>query len=213
VNSKHIIATMALCIAVLLASAQQQADTIIAKKAKPIPVVRDSAYIVDSVRRAEKRRVTRHSAFVPGWGQINNKQGWKVPIIYGALGVTTYIFFYNLEEYKALRQAYIYRTDTIPGNDNDIPEKYRPLSNNSIQFYRDEYRQNVDLSALAFLIIWGLNVVDATVFAHLRDFDVSDDIGLRLKAPNINPINGYTQVGISLHKKSNPPKLKPLPTR
>jgi len=212
VNSKHIIATMVLCIAVLWASAQQQADYI-AIKPTSIPVIRDSAYIVDSVRRAEKRIITRHSAIIPGWGQINNKQGWKVPVIYGALGVTTYIFFFNLEEYRALKQAYIYRTDTIPGNDENIPERFRPLSNNSIKFYRDEYRQNVDLSALAFLIIWGLNVVDATVFAHLRDFDVSDDIGLRLQAPNINPINGYTQVGISLHKKPNPPKLKPLPTR
>lgn len=211
-NSKHIIATIALCFAVLWASAQQQADSV-ALKPQPIPIVRDSASIVDSVRRAEKRRVTRHSAFVPGWGQINNKQGWKVPLIYGALGVSTYIFFYNLEEYKALRQAYIYRTDTIAGNDEEIDDKYKPLSNNSIQYYRDEYRQNVDLSVLAFLIIWGLNVVDATVFAHLKDFDVSDDIGLRLQPPNFNPINGYTQVGISVHKKPNPPKLKPLPAR
>lgn len=211
-NSKHIVATMVLCVAVLLASAQQQADSITIKSPS-IPVVRDSAYIVDSVRRAEKRKVTRHSAIIPGWGQINNKQGWKVPVIYGALGVTTYIFFYNLEEYKGLRRAYIYRTDTFPDNDENIPERFRPLSNNSIKFYRDEYRQNVDLSALAFLIIWGLNVVDATVFAHLRDFDVSDDIGLRLQAPNINPINGYTQVSISMHKKPNPPKLKPLPVR
>jgi hypothetical protein len=211
VNGKIIIATIILCVAAFLAVAQEADSTALIPQ--PIPVVRDSASVVDSIRRVEKRRVTRHSAIVPGWGQINNKQGWKVPFIYGALGVTTYIFFYNLEEYRALRQAFIYRTDTIPGNDDDIPERFRPLSNNSIQFYRDEYRKNVDLSALAFLIIWGLNVVDATVFAHLRDFDVSDDIGFRLQAPNFNPINGYTQVGISLHKKPNPPKLKPLPAR
>lgn len=176
-------------------------------------VPRDSATIADSTRRAKIRRVTRRSAIVPGWGQINNNQPWKVPIIYGALGFTTFLFFDNLTAYRELRQAYIIRNDSNAGSNDDIPERYRPLSTNSIRFYRDEFRKNVDYSVLAFIFLWGLNVVDATVFANLKDFDVSDDIGLRLNTPSFNPINGTGQVGISLNLKPPSKQLKPLPTR
>jgi hypothetical protein len=182
-------------------------------KKEKIYIPKDSAAIGDSIRRENIRRVTRHSAFVPGWGQIDNKQAWKVPIIYGALGVTTYLFFDNLAMYKELRQAYIYRVDTIPGNDADIPLKFQPLSTNSIRFYRDEYRKNVDYSVLAFIILWGLNVVDATVFANLKGFDVSDDISLKFKAPSYNVANGAAQVGIALNLKPTTKQLKPLPAR
>ncbi len=54
-------------------------------------------------------------------------------------------------------------------------------------FYRNEFRKNRDYSILYFLIAWGLNVADATVFAHLKDFDVSDDLSLQVK-PTYNPV-------------------------
>jgi hypothetical protein len=200
------------------AIAQQQAVSTKGKKDKTsdstkIYVPKDSVAIADSIRFARTRRVTRHSALVPGWGQADNKQIWKVPFIYAGLGVTTYLFFDNRKVYNELRQAYIYRTDTIPGNDNDIPAEYQPLSDNSIRFYRDEYRKNMDYSVLAFIIAWGLNVVDATVFAHLRAFDVSDQISLRLNTPNFNPVNGQGNMGLTLHVKPEQKKLKPLPGR
>jgi len=180
--------------------------------APPSPA-RDSAFVVDSARRAAIRKVTRHSAMVPGWGQVNNRQAWKVPIIYGGLGFIAYLFFDNVKEYRALRQAYIYRLDDDPANDDLIPEKYRPLSTNSIRFYRDEFRRNVDYSVLTFIIVWGLNVVDATVFAHLRGFDVSDDLSLKINLPRVQPLTGFTTVGITLQKKQVPKTLKPLPAR
>jgi hypothetical protein len=182
-------------------------------KIEQVIVPLDSTGRVDSMKRAEIRRVTRRSAMVPGWGQINNKQAYKVPVIYGGLGFVTYLFFNNLSTYKELRQAFIYMTDTIPGNDDLIPERFRPLSPNSVKFYRDEFRRNVDYSALAFIFLWGLNVVDATVFAHLKDFDVSDDISMRLKTPNYNLMTGQGQVGITLHLKPPAKTLKPLPAR
>jgi hypothetical protein len=176
-------------------------------------IPKDSAALADSIRREKTRRVTRHSAIIPGWGQFNNRQPWKAPVIYGALGFTTYLFFDNLSSYKDLKQAYIVRTDTIPTNDNDMPPEYQPLSTNSIRFYRDEFRKNVDYSALAFIIMWGLNVVDAAVFANLREFDVSDDIGLKLKTPNFNLATGQTQLGLTVQLKSGTKPLKPLPAK
>ncbi|HSK13422.1 MAG TPA: DUF5683 domain-containing protein, partial [Phnomibacter sp.] len=173
----------------------------------------DSVAIADSLRKVRIRRTIKHSAIIPGWGQINNRQIWKVPLVYGGLGFTGYVLFYNLNEYKSLRQAYIYKTDTIPDNDDLIPDRYKPLSNNSIRFYRDEFRKNVDYSVLAMIILWGLNVVDAAVFANLRDFDVSDDLSLRLHTPNINIATGQGQMGITLQLKPANHQLKPLPGR
>jgi hypothetical protein len=138
---------------------------------------------------------TLRSAILPGWGQAYNKKYWKIPIVYGALGVSAGVFFFNLKTYKVLKQAVIYRSDTIPSNDNLIPPEYAVLSTESLRFYRNAYRQNIDYSVLAFLIIWGLNVVDATVDAHLKGFDVSPDITLKIR-PTFN-LPGGTQ-GLSL---------------
>jgi hypothetical protein len=144
-------------------------------------------------------KATVRSAMLPGWGQVYNRQVWKVPLVYGALGTTAGIFIYNLNNYKGLRQAYILLSDKDPNNDTLVKSKYAILSINSIQFYRNEFRRNVDYSVLAFLIAWGLNVVDATVSAHLRQFDVSDDLSLQVR-PILHPQTGLG-VGLVLNIK------------
>lgn len=139
-----------------------------------------------AIRKYNPKVATFRSAVLPGWGQAYNKKYWKIPIVYAALGTSAAIFFYNLNTYKKLRQAVIYRSDTIPSNDALIDPEFRDLSTEAIRTYRNSYRQNVDYSALAFIVIWGLNVVDATVDAHLKAFDVSGDLSLRIK-PSYNP--------------------------
>ena len=62
-----------------------------------------------------------------------------------------------------------------------IKANLQPLSEESLRFYRNQFRRDIDYSALVFLLLWGLNVVDATVDAHLMSFDVSPDLSLRLR--------------------------------
>ncbi len=133
------------------------------------------------VKKFNPHTATIRSAIIPGWGQAYNKKYWKIPIVYGALGVSAGIFLFNLKTYKELRQAVIYRLDTIPGNDSLISPDLIRLSTTALQFYRNAYRQNIDYSVLAFLIIWGLNVVDATVDAHLKSFDVSPNLSMKIR--------------------------------
>lgn len=123
---------------------------------------------------------------VPGWGQITNKQAWKLPFVYAAVGIPAYLFFDNLGTYRELRDAYINRLDGNPANDDEIPAYLKNLGNNDLKLYRDEFRRNVDYSVLAFVIGWGLQVVDAAVFAHLKDFDVGDNLSMRIK-PQFQP--------------------------
>jgi hypothetical protein len=142
-------------------------------------------------------KATVRSALIPGWGQVYNRQIWKVPLVYGAIGTTAGIFIYNLKNYRDLRRSYILLTDGDPTNDYQVPNKFSVLSVNSIKFYRDDFRRNVDYSVLAFLIAWGLNVVDATVSAHLRQFDVSDDLSLKVK-PTLSP-TGNLGIGLAVN--------------
>ena len=138
-----------------------------------------------SVRKFNPKKATLRSAIIPGWGQAYNKKYWKIPIVYGALGTTAGVFLYNLKTYKLLRKAVVLKSDTIPGNDDQIDPRFKSLSLESIRTNRNLFRQNVDYSVLFFLVFWGLNVVDATVDAHLKAFDVTPDITMKIR-PGVN---------------------------
>jgi hypothetical protein len=141
------------------------------------------------------------SALIPGWGQAYNKKYWKVPIVYGALAVPVATFAYNLSWYRKCREAYNirYQNDTsvvTPDLPTDgIDPQLKPLSTQSLKLYRNEFRKNVDFSVLAFLAVWGLNVVDAAVDGHLRSFNVSDDLSFKI-APGPTPLGNKATVSI-----------------
>ena len=126
----------------------------------------------------------RRSAIIPGWGQATNKKYWKIPVVYAALGTTAWLFLRNLKQYKEARDAYRLAIDTDTSNDYQIPQPYYTVKDQPgrIKNFRDEVRQNLDYSALFFILFWGLNVVDAAVDAHLRTFDVNDNLSLYIKA-------------------------------
>lgn len=141
------------------------------------------------------RKATIRSAIIPGWGQAYNKKYWKIPIVYGALGTAAGFFIYNRREYIDARDAYRYKVDTIAANDVLIKPKFQPVDAEAVRQYRIGVRQYVDYSVLAFLVLWGLNVVDATVDGHLKAFEVSDDLTMQIN-PTVNPITKQASVGL-----------------
>jgi Family of unknown function (DUF5683) len=143
----------------------------------------------------DPRKATFRSAVLPGWGQIYNKKYWKLPLVYGALGTTAVVYFYNVKTYRELKITYIYMTDTIPDSTQPIDPRFSNISANGIRSLRNSFRQNVDYSVLFFILFWGLNVVDATVDAHLKAFDVNDELSLYIK-PGYSPL--ANTAGISL---------------
>ena len=193
--------------------AQQKEDTMLVKSdVKPDTIGKDSAVSEKSVKKKFNPKVaTFRSAVLPGWWQFYNKKYWKIPIIYGSLGTTAGIFFYNLKTYKLLRKAVILRSDTILSNDNQVYKDFINLSTESIRSYRNEYRQNIDYSVLVFLLFWGLNVVDATVDAHLKGFDVSPDVSMKIR-PGLNSSNNGPGISFIFFFKDNHSKVSlPLP--
>jgi hypothetical protein len=154
---------------------------------------------VDSVLKYHSpRKAAIRSALVPGLGQIYNKKYWKVPIVYAALGVSASVFVYNLHTYRDLRFAYSARYRAAQGDSSDLPfinASYKDIDINALRNYRDEYRRNIDYSALIFILLWGLQVVDATVDAHLKSFDVSPELSMRFK---FGPSQMAGTTGVSL---------------
>ncbi len=158
---------------------------------------------IDSImRRHSPKKAALRSAILPGWGQIYNRKYWKLPIVYGALGVSGAVFVYNVSNYRDLRVAYRAKYNaSLPPPQRDSSEwnKIRPdllrIDPNSLRSLRDEFRRNVDYSVLVFVLLWGLNVVDATVDAHLKPFDVSPDLSLKFK---LGPSEMARTNGVSL---------------
>jgi hypothetical protein len=147
-----------------------------------------SKKIIDSliVKPHSPRKAAILSALLPGAGQVYNKKYWKVPLVYAALGACVGFIIYNNDEYNDARYAYQNKLDNDPTNDDQMPEKYRPVDPEAIRTYRNGVRQDLDYSVLAFILCWGLNVVDAAVDGHLISFDVSENLSLKIN-PYITP--------------------------
>ena len=189
--------------------AQQRGDTLILKSDSSGTKKFDSTSkknilnLDTSAKKYNPKVATFRSAVLPGWGQAYNKKYWKIPIVYGALGTTAYIFFYNLKTYKLLKQAVILRSDNDPANDSQVDPEFINLSTESIRSYRNSFRQNIDYSVLFFLVFWGLNVVDATVDAHLKSFDVSNDLSLKLKIGSLPHATAGMSLVLSFKDKNS----------
>ncbi len=158
----------------------------------------------DPSKAYNPRIATYRSAILPGWGQATNKKYWKIPVVYAALGTTTYIFFRNVRQYNEAKNAYLNAIDGNPANDSEIPQPYFSLKDqpDRIKTFRNQVRQNVDYTVLFFILFWGLNVVDATVDAHLKTFDVSDDLSLQIK-PGYSQLANTNGISIVLHIGKN----------
>jgi len=174
------------------------------------PINNDSTSVIQKTLTKDKadsltkmhspRKAALLSAIFPGLGQIYNKKYWKLPIVYAAMGISGGIFFYNLTNYRDTRFAYkvkynmrVNRTDSALYS--RIKETLKPLSEESLRFYRTQFRRDIDYSAIFFVVMWGLNIVDATVDAHLKEFDVSPNLGFRFK-PGYSEMAGTN--GLSL---------------
>lgn len=130
-------------------------------------------------------------ALIPGLGQVYNRKYWKLPIVYAGFAVTGYFAYTNRIEYKNFKDAYICATnaeaDTSFTCDNSLAQKY---STQSLQSNMDYYRRNMELSYIFMGVWYLLQMLDATVDAHLFYWEVSDDISIRTQPivkPNVMP--------------------------
>lgn len=175
------------------------------QKIKPVDSLTKAVPKKDTVAKHIPRIATLRSALVPGWGQAYNKEYWKIPIVYGILAIPVTLYFYNNSYYNKTKFAYEARFKEARGDSTDvalIDDQLKGLGITSLQNYRNSFRRDRDYSVLWFLLAWGLQVADATVFAHLKDFDVSNDLSMSV-TPVFNPITRSPGVGLTLNLKNS----------
>lgn len=136
------------------------------------------------------RQATIKSLMIPGWGQLYNRQYWKLPLVAGAFITLGIIANYNNVRYEKYR-AYYYIASPHPDDPTYVPPAtvavpyedglVRDLDVNQLKRLNDGFRRNRDYTYIGMVLAWALNVVDANVSAHLKTFDVSDDITLKIK--------------------------------
>lgn len=129
-------------------------------------------------------RATIYSILLPGLGQAYNGEYWKIPIYYGGMLAAVHYLYTNNLNYQRFRR--IYREATNP----DI-EYTGSISAETAQWYRDVYRRYRDYSIVATALVYLLQVIDANVFAYMHDFEVSDDITMKVEPAVIAPNNAY----------------------
>ncbi len=159
------------------------------------------------IKKHDPRIATRRSAIIPGWGQAYNREYWKIPIVYGVLAIPAGLYFYNNSWYKKTKFAYeaLYKASQAVPDSSMLPlidPQLKGLSMGSVQSYRNAFRRDRDYSILWFIIAWGIQVADATVFGHLKQFDISNDLSMEW-SPKLDPVTRTPGLGFTLNLKNN----------
>lgn len=126
-------------------------------------------------------KLASYLSIVPGAGQVYNKKYWKVPIIYAGLGTAAYFIYYYNNTTQFFRNEYIYRINNEVSFHNPL---LQTVKTDNILALRNTYRSRMEIAIAAIAIVYALNIIDATVDAHLYYFDISDDLSMSIK-PNI----------------------------
>lgn len=138
----------------------------------------------------DAKKAGMFAAILPGLGQAYNRQYWKLPIVYAGVGAAAYFIHFNNSKYQDYRKAYIARID---GDPNTVDPYVGFRSDNDLKVLRDGYKQYLDITILVTGLGYILQVMDAVVYAHLKNFDVSQDLSLR-----VMPVVGPSYAGIGL---------------
>jgi len=177
-----------------------------------------------AIHKIIPRQATYRSLMFPGLGQAYNRQYYKMPFIYGGYATLTYFFLRYRRLSKEAEEGYrllLYGTKTanafsapVPGvpaalgNPIFIPAQYdKPeqvlIGNN---FFRssatakqayDTYRRYRDLNILLSVVLYALSAVEANVAAHLKTFDLTDDISMTIE-PSAMPMPGGPIPGLRM---------------
>lgn len=167
----------------------QESDTLkvnITQEAIPVVEIEREPYDALAPSRA-----AFYSAVIPGLGQAYNKKYWKIPIVYAGIGTSIFFYINRDKEYQRFRDAYKRR---LAGFTDD---EFQGVADETLIRAQRREQRNKDVSIAVAVGFYLLNIVDANVDAHLKQFNVSEDLSLK---PNINfdSFDASTNYGLSL---------------
>lgn len=156
-----------------------QSDTLSVRDKGPI-VVAESVTPTWNTDPLSPARAAFYSAILPGLGQAYNKSYWKIPIVYLAIGIPTYLYIANDKELDRYRTAYKSRLDGrtddefYPGGQEGVPR----LSTDALRRAQNLYRRNKEMAMLFAIGFYALNIIEANVDAHLKQFNVDENLAI-----------------------------------
>ncbi|MDR1006341.1 MAG: DUF5683 domain-containing protein [Bacteroidales bacterium] len=154
----------------------------------------------DTIFKAPKHsptRATLYSTFLPGLGQVYNKQIWKAPVIYAAGAVVTYFAITNHKGAKKFKNEYTNRMNGGIRNPD-----YALWRDESILAKYNQYEQAFELSLIIGGVVYLINIIDALVYAHLFTFDINDNLSANIQPfyiPNAIPTSQSSAFGLSIN--------------
>jgi len=173
----------------------------LAVKAQQIEISNDSLQVVTPTPKVIRspKKASIYAALFPGLGQIYNRKYWKLPIVYGGYAGLIYVLGWNNNQYKDYFQGYriiAAHTSTAdmkleerkfldnliknPSISLDNPSTFKYIST-QLKSGKDYYRRNRDLTIIGIAALHVLSIIDASVDANLFDFDISDDLSMRIE--------------------------------
>ncbi|CAM3369486.1 DUF5683 domain-containing protein [Aequorivita lipolytica] len=169
----------------------QTTDSLVVKKEEKVIVVNDSILPKEDYNPLAPAKAAFYSAVLPGLGQVYNKKYWKIPIIYAGMAAGVYFYKQQDDDYERFRNAYKRR---LAGYTDD---EFQGISDDRLVNAQKSAQKNKSISVIVTIAFYLLNVVDANVDAHLRQYEVSEDLSLQ---PNFdyNQFNAKPQYGMSL---------------
>lgn len=180
-------------------SLQEKRDSVKSKpfvpKIAPVP----KRYHPDSLHSPTK--AWHRSAFVPGLGQIYNRQYWKVPIIYTGFTLLYLMYRFNADNYdEFLALAKYSQQGTAPKPGDKYYDIYQRIQGNSgvnQQALTDatrSYARYRDLAVIIFVAGWGIQTIDAYVDAKFKhSYSMDNDFSVKLRPTLVNPpVNAQT---------------------
>ena len=149
-----------------------------------------------------------YSAVLPGLGQIYNKRYWKVPIVWAAIGTGAYAYINFDNRYNAFRTAFKRRQAGFTDDEfydlrpNDGITRTTPeIDDQRLERLQNDRQNDRDLALLATILLYALNVVDANVDAHLKQFNIDDELSMDMEFRpylELNPITTDPHYGMAL---------------
>lgn len=158
-------------------SLNRKQDSVTSKRYVP-KVTKEKVYHPDSLH--DPHKAVMRSLMIPGWGQIYNHRWWKLPLVYGGLGLLGDVVVFNQRYYKLfLKEAQLRERGILnsPANNPQLATTSDP----DVVTYTDLYRRNRDLGILGFIGGWGIQMIDAYIDAKfIRSYTMDNNLSFKI---------------------------------
>ncbi len=206
-----------LCFCSLISWSQEDKQETVAIDSVKTTLAEDEIMVIDTLVVQKKAinplapsKAAFYSAVLPGLGQIYNKRYWKVPLVWGAIGGGIYGYRFYDQQYKDLRTAFKRRKAGFTDDEfydlrlepGQVTTRTTPeIDDQRLERLQNDRQNDRDLTLLVTILFYALNVVDANVDAHLKQFNIDDDLGLNFEFQpylELNPISSDPNYGMAL---------------